>query len=179
MDAIKLDYNNMKKLFTTLAFIGMMGAAHAQCDSLLNYETDEFSGKKNWANKEKIILSDNGVNGMYMMLLMGDDNNKTLIWITTSTEVGCVDEGKKVELVFTDGERMALYSEGKFNCKGKATVYFGGVFGKKSEMKKLASTTIDMIRMSGTSTMHSEKFKPETAEYFRAAFSCLVDQMKK
>jgi hypothetical protein len=164
---------------TTLAFIGMMNAAQAQCDNLLSYEVDEFSGKGNWANKEQIILSDNGVDGMYMMLLMANDTRKTLIWITTSTEVGCVDKGKKVELVFTDGERMTLYSEGTFNCKGKATCYFGNIFGKKSEMQKLATTTIDMIRVQGSSTSHSEKLKPQTAEYFKSTFSCLVEEMKK
>lgn len=164
---------------TTLAFIGMMNAAQAQCDEVLNHEVDQFSGKGSWSNKEQIILSDNGTDGMYMMLIMPDDKHKTLIWIATSTEAGCVDKGKKVELVLTDGTRMTFYSEGNFNCKGKATMYFGGVFGKKSEMAKLASTTIDMIRIHGSSSLHDEKFKPETAEYFKNVFNCLVEQKEK
>lgn len=165
----------MKKIFTTLAFIGMMNAAQAQCDSVLTREVDEFSGKASWSNKDQIILSDNGTDGMHMMLLMPDDKHKTLIWVATSTEVGCVDKGKKVELVLTDETRMTLYSEGNFNCKGKATMYFGNIFGKRKEMSKLAETPIDMIRIHGSNTLHSEKFKPETAQYFMSVFKCLVE----
>lgn len=169
----------MKKLLTTLLLTGMVWTAQAQCDSVITYEVDQFSGKGSWSNKESIILSDNGVDGMGMMLLMSNDKNKSIIWVTTSTEVGCVDKGNKVEIVFTDSERMTLYSDGSFNCKGKATVYFGNIFGKKREMEKLSTTTIDMIRVHGSSTLHSEKFKPETAEYFRKAFNCLAQELKK
>lgn len=164
---------------TTLAFIGMMNAAQAQCDSVTTYEVDKFSGKGTWSSKEPIIISEDGVNGMSMILLMADDKHETIIWVTTSTEVGCVDKGDKIELVFTDETRMTLYSDGSFNCKGKATLYFGSIFGKKTEMQKLASTPISMIRVHGSTSLHSETLKSETSNYFMNAFNCLVQQKGK
>lgn len=173
--------NNMFKqiLFTGL-LIGMMSTANAQCDtSIISLNIDEFTGKGNWSNTQNIIISPDGQNGMGMILLMSDDKHKTLIWVTTSTKAGCIDEGNKIELVFKDETRMTLYSESKFNCKGKATCYFGGVFGKKTEMQKLATVPISMIRVHGSSTLHSETLSEETSQYFTNAFSCLVQQRDK
>lgn len=171
----------MTKYFLTAAlFIGMMSTAFAQCDtSIISLDVDQFTGKANWSSAQNIVLSPDGVEGMGMYLIMSDDKHKTLIWVTTSTKAGCIDKGDKVELVFKDETRMTLYAENNFNCKGKATCYFGGIFGKKTEMQKLASTPISMIRVHGSTTLHSETFSEETAQYFMTAFSCLVQQRDK
>ncbi len=168
----------MKKTITTLALIGMMTAAHAQCDNHLTYTTDEFTGKGSWTNKQDFLISPDGKNGMGTYLIMSDNKDKTLIWVIASTEVGCVDEGAKVELVFTDQTRMTLYGNGKFNCQGKATVYFGSVFGKKNEMTKIATTPIEMIRVHGSRSLHSEKFDTQMGIDFMNAFNCLVENRK-
>lgn len=170
----------MKKLFMTVAFFGMMSAAQAQCDSVIVRDVDEFNGTANWSNKENIIISKDGKNGMSMILVMPDrSTKKTLIWVTTSTEVGCVDEGGKVELVLRDGTRLALYSNNSFNCQGKTTVYFGGMFGRKSDLQKLATAPIDMIRVNGSRTLHDEKVPTDTGDYLMAVFSCLADKLNQ
>lgn len=169
-----------KRTLFTAMFIGMMTLANAQCDSsIISLNIDQFTGKGNWSNTQDMIISPDGKEGMGMVLLMSDDKYKTIIWVTTSTKVGCVDKGDKVELVFTDSTRMTLYAESNFNCKGKATCYFGGIFGKKKEMEKLAKTPIEMIRVHGSTTLHSETLTPEFSQYFMNAFSCLVQQRDK
>lgn len=170
----------IKRFFFTALLIGTMGAVNAQCDtSVISLDVDEFTGKGNWSNTQNIVLSPDGVEGMGMYLIMSDDKHKTLIWVTNSTKAGCVDKGDKVELVFKDDTRMTLYSESSFNCKGKATCYFGGIFGKKTEMEKLASTPLRMIRVHGSTTLHSETFSEEMSQNFMNAFSCLVQQRNK
>lgn len=170
----------MKKLFMTVAFFGMMSAAQAQCENVITKEVDEFDGTANWSNKETIIISKDGKHGMSMLLVMPErTTKKTLIWVTTSTEVGCVDEGGKVDLVLRDGTRMSLYSNNDFNCKGKTTIYFGSVFGRKKDMEKLATTPIDMIRINGARTLHDEKVSTETGDYIMNVFSCFANKINE
>lgn len=171
----------MTKYFLIAAlFIGMMSSAFAQCDtSIVNFATDEFTGKGNWSNTQNIIISPDGVNGMSMIVLLSSDKDQTLIWVTTSTKAGCIDKGDKVELVFVDDTRLTLYADNSFNCKGKATIYFGGIFGKKNELNKLKSTAIKMIRVHGSSTLHSETFTEDTSQYLLSVFSCLAEERNK
>lgn len=169
-----------KRILFIALLIGMMNTANAQCDSsIVTLTVDQFTGKSNWSNTQNMIISSDGKEGMGMILLMSDDKYKTIIWVTTSTRVGCVDKNDKIELVFTDSTRMTLYAESNFNCKGKATCYFGGIFGKKKEMEKLASTPIQMIRVHGSTTLHSETLTTEFSQYFMNVFSCLVQQRDK
>lgn len=49
----------------------------------------------------------------------------------------CIDEKDAVNILFTDGSRMALKIDSDFNCDAKATVYFGGVFGREKQLEEL------------------------------------------
>ncbi len=59
----------------------------------------------------------------------------------------CIDEGSKINILFTDGTRLELVSEDDYNCKGKATAYFGDVFGKKTQLAELKTKKIQTMGM--------------------------------
>ena len=69
----------------------------------------------------------------------------------------CIDKGNKINILFTDGSRLELFSDGKFNCQGQATVYFGGIFGKESQLAELILKKIATMRV-WTSNSFVEKY---------------------
>ena len=166
----------IKRLFTAL-FVGITSLAYAQCDQYITQVNDEVSGTYHWANSESIIFTENNKNGMVSLLILSSDK-KSIIWVNTSTEISCIEEKTKVEILFTDGTRMSLYSDGKFNCKGKFTTYFGSVFGKREEANILASKQMKTIRING-SNYHTENVTERAALIFSESFKCLLEKQKE
>lgn len=151
--------------------------SHAQCDKVVTLMTDEVSGVSNWTSTDNIVFSEDNKSGMIHYLLLSADM-KSLIWVNTSTEISCVDEKTKIDILFTDDTRISLYSDGKFNCKGKATVYFGHVFGRRNEAKELSTKQIKIIRING-STSHTETVNEQSATLFTEAFNCLLEKQNQ
>jgi hypothetical protein len=166
----------IKKLFI-LPFMVMGYLSNAQCDKSIMLITDELGGTSNWSSTENIVFSEDGKTGMIHYLLLSVDK-KSLIWVNSTTEIGCIDEKTKIDILFTDDTRITLYSDGKFNCKGKATVYFGHVFGRRKEAADLSTKQIKMIRINAGNS-HTETVKEESALLFNEAFKCLLEKQNE
>jgi hypothetical protein len=118
----------------------------SSCIALIQLETDKMSGNSYYVPKSPIIVSKNRKEGLVITLMIG--GKSSLILVAKAIGAGrCIDEGQKILILFSDKSRLELASDGKFNCDAKATVYFGGIFGKKSEMRELMSKKISAMRV--------------------------------
>ena len=87
----------------------------------------------------------------------------------------CIDKGSKINILFTDGTRLELASDGDFNCDAEATVYFGDIFGKKKELQELKSKKIQTMRVWTNESYVEQDFTPENQEEFFHVVNCLVE----
>lgn len=78
----------------------------------------------------------------------------------------CIDEGAKINILFDDGSRLELSSNGDFNCKGKATVYFGGSFGKRKELNELKTKKISTMRVWTSDSYVEKDFAQDNKDEF-------------
>jgi len=144
------------------------------CSNWIKTEEDKVSGKSYTGMKDYLIVSkDGGKKGFGIDLLLSGKGS--IIFSIKAVGAGsCIDEGNKINILFTDGTRMELASEIDFNCKGNATVYFGDVFGKKSQLNELKTKKIDVMRVWTSDSYVEEKFEPEQSEHFINALNCLT-----
>ena len=147
-------------------------AAAVACDALIKVSVDEVTGSSMTVASE-ILVSDDSKTGLRISLFR--TAVPTTIWLTKLFGgPRCVDEGDEMNILFTDGTRMGLTNNSKFNCDSEFTLYFGGVFGRKKEFADLATKTIKTIRVWG----HGEYIQREVAEdravAFRESMACLL-----
>ena len=142
------------------------------CNNWTRIEEDKVAGKSFTVMKEPLVISkDGGKTGFDITLLLTE--RSIVVSITTSGTVGCIDEGDKINILFTDGTRMELANQSSFNCKGNATIYFGGIFGKKGSLKELKEKKIDTLRVWTRDNYVEEKFTDEQAEQLKNTLICL------
>ena len=143
------------------------------CSNYVQVNEDKMTGKK--TTYGQIIVSDDGGDTGFSIILMNSSTGGLIIAITgAGSGSGCVSEGDKINILFRDGSRMELVNEGKFNCQGKATAYFGDVFGKKKQWEELKTKKIETLRVwSGSSYVQSD-FTNENSEAFYGAINCLA-----
>lgn len=165
----------MTKLFLSIALVFAGYVAQAQCDNFITYLEDPMNGNGNWSGIDKPVFSDNGKTGMVTLLLLSMDK-KSLIWVNTSTDLSCVDDDARVEILFVDDSKTAFQSNNKFNCKGKTSTYFGDVFRKKDIAQELATKKIKMIRISSKGNSHMESVDDKNATMFMETFKCLLEK---
>lgn len=146
------------------------------CSKWVKTEEDEVSGESYTLMKEYLIISkDDGEKG-FGINLISSGKNAIILTIKVVGAGSCVDKGSKINILFTDGTRLELASDGAFNCKGNATVYFGDVFGKKKQLADLHKKTIDVMRVWTSDSYVEEKFEVEQAEQFKNSLNCLIDK---
>ena len=144
------------------------------CSNWIKTEEDKVSGKSYTSMKDYLIISKDGGKkgfGISMFLI----RKGSIIFSIKAVGAGnCIDKGDKINILFKDGTRLELASESDFNCKGNATVYFGGVFGKKSQLNELKAKMIDVMRVWTSDSYVEETFEPAQAEQLRNALNCLT-----
>lgn len=144
------------------------------CSNWIKTEEDKVSGKSYTLMKEYLIVSKDGGKKGFGISLMLSGKNSIILSIKAVGAGGCIDKGAKINILFTDGTRLELASDGDFNCKGNATVYFGDVFGKKKQLAELQTKKIDVMRVWTSDSYVEEKFEDEQAEQFKNALNCLT-----
>lgn len=161
----------MKKLLLMLLLAtGVAGAQN--CDSLLLADVDKMNGKRSWKMHGFIELGTKD-NGLMTTLARGE--SATIIWLTFLHGVSCVDEGDKVEVLFTDGSRTTLVTNSTFNCQGKATVYLDRVWGTGSQMKELSQKYIETVRFWGRGAYVQKDFDADNAKLFNETLNCMMN----
>lgn len=169
---------NFKKTLLSVVLILWSIFVNAQCETYIKYEEDKMTGVGTWNANDIIILShDGGTNGIAISLLLSSDE-KTIICSNRTVGAGCIDDNAKIEILFTDDSRLTLYADNKFNCQGNATIYFGGVFGKKKYLPELSEKNIATIRIWGRSSYAQEDFTSEDQDNFKNTIKCLITHQK-
>jgi len=144
------------------------------CSNWVRTEEDKVSGVSFTSMKEYLIVSKNGGKNGFGITLMLTDRNTIILSIKAVGAGGCIDKGGKINILFTDGSRLELASDGDFNCKGNATIYFGSVFGKKKQLEELKTKKIDVMRVWTSNSYVQENFDDDQAEQFKNAINCLT-----
>lgn len=147
--------------------------AAPDCASVLKTKTDRVTGNTITSINAPVVVSPDGRTGLVINLFKSTSGS--LILSTTAVGASaCVDDDTKINVLFADGKRMELISDGKFNCDGNSVVYFGGVFGKQSQLNDFATRDISIMRVWTRDGYVEREFLPEQARTLRSGFSCLM-----
>lgn len=142
------------------------------CDDVLLVTEDRVTGVTIVSTKEGFVLADTSEERGLGIIMMQSDRG--LIWNTRVMNRACVDDKQRMNILFRDGSRLELVNDGKFNCQGDFTLYFGGVFGKGRQLKQLQEKEIETIRV-GTRTGFAEQTLTEyESAFMKKAFGCIV-----
>jgi hypothetical protein len=145
----------------------------SDCSNWIKTEEDKVSGKSYTNMKEYLVISNDGGKNGFRINLMLFGSNTIIFSINAAGASGCIDKGAIINILFTDGTRMELASDGEFNCKNNVTVYFGGLFGKKKELNELIGKKIDIMRVRTRDSYVEQKFEDDQAEQLKNALNCL------
>jgi hypothetical protein len=144
------------------------------CDAYISTDVDKVTGKKSTAIKKSIIVSKNGGKKGFGFFLM--NSKKSLIMSIKAVGAGgCIDDDAKMNVLFTDGSRLELINNGKFNCKSKFTLYFGGGFGQEKILENFKNKEVEIIRIWTTKSFVEETFTKQQREDLKNTINCLVN----
>lgn len=133
--------NLMLFLVLTLP-VAMIG--QVDCSKVILKEPDKMTGNS-YIYAEPIILEhENGKSGIAMNWLVVQ--KVIVLNLRVIGASNCIDKGDKINILFTDGDKLELQSESDFNCEQNSTVYFGGLFRKKDTLAKLGQKKIEALR---------------------------------
>jgi len=120
---------------------------NGNCDEYTMTTVDKVTGKSSVSSKGTIIVSkDGGKKGFGIIVLK---SGKSVILSIQAVGAGsCIDDDNKMNILFRDGTRLELRNDGKFNCKGNYTQYFGGSFGKKKQLEMLKTKEVEIYLQS-------------------------------
>jgi len=144
------------------------------CSNWISTETDKVDGITSTFGKNTLIVSTDGGKKGFVIFMMKGHKCGLILSIQAVGAGSCIDEGAKINILFTDGSRLVLSNDGQFNCKGNSKVYFGGDFGKKSELEELKNKKIQTMRV-WTGDIYVEKdFTVDNQEEFFNVINCLT-----
>jgi len=153
------------------ALLVMVGSCFGQnCSELIKKYEDKVTGEVHRMSKNKIIITDKTkksvgvifqfVEGIVSIDVVGDGN--------------CIDAEAKIFFLFTDGTRMNLEADNKFNCEGDASFYFGLDFGRHEEIRLLRTKLIETIRIYGyQNKVYQYDFPVKEANLFKDTLGCI------
>jgi len=144
------------------------------CSNWISTETDKVDGSTSTAGKNTLIVSTDGGKKGFGIFMMKGSKGGVILSIQAVGAGSCIDEGAKINILFTDGSRLVLSNDGKFNCKGNSTVFFGGVFGKKSELEELKTKKIQTMRVWTSDSYVEKDFTVDNQEEFFNVINCLT-----
>jgi hypothetical protein len=117
----------------------------ALCDSLIQVDVDSVAGVYNIGSRRDIIISKAGKDVLEFVFLVVD--RVIIVHVSVLGDTYCVEEISKINFVFKDGTTLELPNNGKFNCDGEFSVFFGGGFGKKRELNILQTKPIEYVKV--------------------------------
>ena len=144
------------------------------CSQYIETTEDKMTGDKSTSAKETIIVSTDGGKKGFGIFLMQSSRGGSIFSIQAVGAGSCIDEGAKINILFTDGSKLELINASDFNCKGNATVYFGGSFGKTNQLKELQTKKIQTMRVWTSDSFVEKDFTKENSNDFFQIVHCLT-----
>lgn len=146
-----------------------------KCEDVISIMNDKMTGKSNVGSKKTIIISKNNGQKGFGLYMLKSERGSFILSITVAGGGMCIDEKNKMNVLFKDGTRFELKNDGYFNCKGQYTQYFGGLFGKKSELEMLRTKQIETIRVWTNNGFIEEDLDSEQSLEVLKTFQCLFE----
>jgi uncharacterized protein YjfI (DUF2170 family) len=141
------------------------------CETLIETTEDKMTGKKTTSAKESLIISKDGKNGFGIFIMK---SGKSIIMSTSVVGSGsCIEDDAIANILFRDGSKLQLTNSGKFNCKGKFTLYMGGGLGNKKALKELKAKEIETLRIWTNKSYVQEDFAAEQSQSLLTILNCL------
>lgn len=145
-----------------------------KCSKWITTETDKVTGSTTTAAKKSIVVSNDGGKKGLGIFMLNDSEGGLILLIQAVGASNCIDKGSKINILFVDGSRLELQSDGKFNCQGEATVYFGGIFGKEIELEELKTKKIETMRVWTNDSFVEKDFTNTNQDEFLNVINCLT-----
>lgn len=144
------------------------------CSNWIETTEDRVSGKKTTGSKETLVISEDGGNsglGIHWFL-----SGKTAVLVVAAVGAsGCIEAKSKINFLFKDGTRLELITNTEFNCDNRATTYFLGGFGKRSQLEELISKKIETMRVWTSKSNVEQNFDDIQAETFMRTGKCIFN----
>ena len=67
-----------------------------------------------------------------------------------------------------------MINNGKFNCDGHFTLYFGGIFGNKKELEMFKTKEVETMRVWTSKSYVEQDLEPDTSILLLRSFQCLA-----
>ncbi len=101
--------------------------------------------------------------------------NGPLIWTTSISARGhCIKEEGKMLIVMKDGTRYQVENNGKPNCDGNFKLYFGGTYGKETQLESLQTLEVAAIKVWTSNSFVEETFSDDHSSLFKASINCML-----
>jgi len=144
------------------------------CSNYIETWIDKVSGTSSISAKDKIFITEDGGKYGFGIYLIGA--RKSIIASIQAVGSGnCIDDDAKINILFRDGSRIKIINNGDFNCEAKATLYFGGVFGRKSELNDLSTKEIETMRVWTYDGYVQMDFTPKQSKELLNTLRCLSE----
>jgi hypothetical protein len=145
----------------------------------LEETTDKMTGTTTVSGKGMVLVSnDGGKTGFGIITMLGGNSESVILSIQAVGAGACIDEGNRINILFRDGTRMELASQSDFNCEARATVYFGGVFGKTAELRKLSAEAVETIRVWTSGSYVERDLTVENSTQLLNSIKCLMERLR-
>jgi hypothetical protein len=125
---------------------GSETTSEAGCSTFITTIRDKVTGSSTVSGREQILVSTDGKTGLGIITMRVRDN-VVLSFSAAEKGSGCINEYGQLMSFFRDGTRLQFAHNSKFNCDGTATVYFGGLFGKRDLLEQLKTKEIETVRV--------------------------------
>lgn len=165
----------MKKLLLLFGLLGTItiNAQEADCDQYVTTTTDKVTGQSyTHSNEDFILTNSDGLEALNIIILKRA-NGSIAFSLRVLSEVTCIDDKSKMNILFRDGSRLELVNDGKFNCDGRYIQCFGGLCGKKRHLKKMATLEIETIRIGTLNSFVQFDLTNEESLQLLNVFKCI------
>jgi len=143
-----------------------------ECSDLIITKTDKVTGNVSTGSSETLIVSQDGSETGFGIYLF--KSRKTLVWSMTAFGAGsCIDDDDKMNVLFTDGTRVTMFNDTKFNCDANFTLYFGSSFGKKKELEMFKTKKVETMRVWTSDGYVEQDFDQDQAMQLMKTLDCL------
>ena len=150
-------------------------ASDSECSKYIEeiIDNEKVIGKNTFSAKNKVVISnDNGQTGFGIFLTKV--SGKTLVMQIHVGSGACINENGKIDILLVDGSKLALRNIGRLDCKGMASVYFGGSFGKTDQLEELGLKKIKSMKVWTTRGFVEVDFTQQNADDFFNTINCLI-----
>ncbi len=142
------------------------------CSDLIETTSDKVTGKTYTGSKGKIIVaSEDNKKGFGISLLKGQTS--IIVSIQAVGAGNCIDDDAKMNVLFRDGTRLEMINQGKFNCDASFTLYLGGSFGFKKQLKMLCEKEIETLRVWTSKSYVERDFTTSESAKLMNSLSCI------